>query len=548
MGDRLCRWTALAAALFMLGLGVPVSAMAKPKRISGRLSEPGYTVIALAANGTARTVRAPKDRFALRPPAKSVTLQLRAPDGSYGGPIVLGGREHGKRAVVGVWAGAKLGLIKVRAARGYAKVSHPRKSAIDARRQARARRGIPIGAGKFGLVRSKPPKHPSRSDLDFDGVPDSLDIDIDGDLVLDDYDRQTNGKRTSRRARAAAVGGTFPDGSHMTLSTAINGFGKIVNVNGGSTDTQIAAAQRDGGELDVLWIGIDRNSGELDCGTLVYCSAGGTGRLDPGNVLRSAAQPFPECCDPDGDGFGSLTLWSGGPQVESMHLWHGSTIDQIHAGDVLILRATVNGGPTEFASSVGYVFSTLSAPASYSDGQGDASAFSYSSDPPAGPPNVRPGPDGRLALTFAMWRPQRPRIAGEPGEIVGEPADSEWIDVGNLQYGVAVDLPNREGQAPNFCPQGTVSTADANPSLMPSSPWSGPYPNGAGLEDHSADRPSNPENTFTYSVDVTGCLAAGGLSVSPEERLRVGFYAFAPSATGTGLSFAAFGKEFLVQP
>jgi hypothetical protein len=545
MDDRLRRWTALAAALFMLGLAGPVSAMAKPKRISGKLSEPGYTVIALAANGAARAVRAPNGRFALRPAAKSVALQLRAPDGSYGGPIVLGGRKHGKRAVVGVRAGAKLGLIKVRAARGYAKVSHPRKSAIDERRQSRARRGIPIGAGKFGLVRSKPPKHPSRGDLDFDGVPDSLDIDIDGDLVLDDYDRQTDGTGTSRHgnahARATAIGGTFPDGSHMTLSTAINGFGEVVNVNGGSTDAQIAAAQRDGGELDVIWIGIDRNSGELDCGTLVYCSTAGTGRLDPGNVLRSAAQPFPECCDPDGDGFGSLTLWSGGSQVESMHLWHGSTTDQIRAGDVLILRATVNGNPSEFASSVGYVFSTLSAPASYSDGQGDASAFSYSSDPPAGPPNIRPGPDGRLALTFAMWRPQRPRIAGEPG-------DSEWIDVGNLQYGVAVDPPNRAGQVPNFCPRGTVSTADFDLSLMPSSPWSGPYPNGAGLEDHSADQPSNTENTFAYGVDVTGCLAAAGLSVSPGERLRVGFYAFAPSSTGAGLSFAAFGKEFLVQP
>ena len=42
-----------------------------------------------------------------------MTLQLRAPDGTYAGPIVAAEKEHGKRAIVGVKAGAKLGRIKV---------------------------------------------------------------------------------------------------------------------------------------------------------------------------------------------------------------------------------------------------------------------------------------------------------------------------------------------------------------------------------------------------------------------------------------------------
>ena len=36
-----------------------------------------------------------------------MTLQLRAKDGSYAGPIVVG--RKGKRAIVGIKAGAKLG-------------------------------------------------------------------------------------------------------------------------------------------------------------------------------------------------------------------------------------------------------------------------------------------------------------------------------------------------------------------------------------------------------------------------------------------------------
>ena len=47
-------------------------------------------MIALAASGEASTDRAPKGKFGVRPTAGKVTLHLRAPDGRYGGPIVLG--------------------------------------------------------------------------------------------------------------------------------------------------------------------------------------------------------------------------------------------------------------------------------------------------------------------------------------------------------------------------------------------------------------------------------------------------------------------------
>ena len=124
----IARVGALCAA-FSLALLV-ANAPAAPKPITGKLSKPGYTVIALAAKGEARVVLAGRGRFSLRPPTKRpptrrVTLHLRAPNGSYAGPIVIGRKKKGRRAIVGVKAGAQLGRVTVRA--GYAR-SHAARS------------------------------------------------------------------------------------------------------------------------------------------------------------------------------------------------------------------------------------------------------------------------------------------------------------------------------------------------------------------------------------------------------------------------------------
>ena len=148
--------------VLVLTLGLPASAVAKPKKISGTLSAPGYTVIALAKGGEAKTKRGSRRaKFKLRPPAKKVTLHLRASDGTYAGPIVLRKAKKGKRAILGVKAKKKvqLGKVKVSPAKGYAKVKklskRQRKTLLDTKRQAKAKKGIPIGAGNFGRVRVK---------------------------------------------------------------------------------------------------------------------------------------------------------------------------------------------------------------------------------------------------------------------------------------------------------------------------------------------------------------------------------------------------------
>ena len=154
-----------ACLLALLVASSPASAAREP--ISGKLTKAKYTVIALAPGGKARLVRTRTGRFRVRPPARSVTLQLRGPNGGYAGPVVVG--RAGRRAILGVRPGARLGKVRVR--RGFARVVRGvRRDWLDRDVRARAIRGVPIGARRAGLVRSRGARGP-RSDRDLDGIP-----------------------------------------------------------------------------------------------------------------------------------------------------------------------------------------------------------------------------------------------------------------------------------------------------------------------------------------------------------------------------------------
>jgi hypothetical protein len=213
-------WPWLAAA----ALCAPASAAASPRAITGKLNKRGYTVIAVAYGGKTSSTHARS--FRLKPRASRVTLQLRDPKGRYAGPVVVG--RSGKRVVLGVRAGAKLGAIKV--LRGYAKASHAPKRAIDRHRSVAAKRGVPLGNGRnFGLVRSK--AHGAAGDRDADGVPDALDVDANGDGILDD---EQGG--APKRAAAAQV----PPAGFFVFSQLDEPLERSVNADAaGVTDAEI---------------------------------------------------------------------------------------------------------------------------------------------------------------------------------------------------------------------------------------------------------------------------------------------------------------------
>jgi hypothetical protein len=507
----------LAASVVVLAAGAPASAA--PKRISGKLMKSGYTVIALGANGKASSVPARGRGFRLRPPARRVTLHLRARNGRYAGPIVVGRRKRGRVAILGVRAGARLGRVKVR--RGYAKVAKrlPKKW-VDTSRRARARKGVPIGARRFGRVRSTRTGRGAPGDRDLDGIPGVLDIDDDGDLVLDNLDRSTG-------ARAAQAGSGL--GIHSLLELPISDTG---NANApGSTDEQIEAALP---RLGILNINIlPGDSAELDCGALVYCSRGGTGRV-PVNRNPPEGPPFPECCDADGDGFGTLaTAPDLPPGAQSLTLLHGANTAQIGTGDVLIERVTTGGVESEFPASVQFVFATGVALVSYADTAGNSATVPYpvagNQPGPAGPGTidnpfaVAAGPDGNVVLTLTFWRPQRRPIPPEPGA---------WTDIGGLTYATGL---SGVGLA---CPQSSLSATDPNLTPSPVGGMGGALTMGGGFTDLAPDRPASTANTFTYTLNVTQCLASLGRSWNSGETLGLDFVGVSGTdQVGQGVNF-----------
>jgi hypothetical protein len=188
--------TASLGAVVAVLACAPAASADRPA-IEGRVAGSGYEVVALSPDGRTRAVPAQRD-FKLVPPARTVTLHLRDRNELYAGPVVIAGR--GKRAVMRVRAGAHLGTIKVY--EGYARPEdEPAKRRFGDGRQARANKGVPIGAGRLGLVRGTPrgPVGPGH-DRDADGIPGMWDVDDDGDLVPDAAEQRRSRKGSGLRS------------------------------------------------------------------------------------------------------------------------------------------------------------------------------------------------------------------------------------------------------------------------------------------------------------------------------------------------------------
>lgn len=494
---------AFGAALVAV-VPAPAVAAARPPAISGILSTPGLTVIAVATNGKATSARASSGgAFSVRPVARQVTLQLRRADGYYAGPVVIATAKGGRRAILGARAGTRLGRIRVTTTRRYARVARrPAERHIAAALWARARGGVPIGARTFGLVRSAPPRDGVKGDADVDGVPDVLDIDDDGDRVLDSLDRPT-------RARGAQVTG-FDTALNIAnvLPLSING---AANANAGMTPEQADQALRQSGYLIISEIPGD--TAELDCAQLSWCRMGGTGSV------FGAWTKFPECCDADGDGLGTVTRNPTLPApMAGMFLAHGAGTAEIASGQTLIERVTTGGLSTDYSTILQYVFATVPALVSYRDTAGHADTVHYpvSAGAPGTPGHngfqVAAGADGDVVLTLEFWRPQRRPIEGvEQGE---------WIDVGRLTYAVAPQSASAPGV---ICPATTLSLPTGG--LAPETD-----PNRVGYRDTEPDRVIDPNNRIGFTVNVSACLRSAGGSWPVGDELGIAFQAMAPAS------------------
>lgn len=616
----------IGASVVLLAASAP--ATAAPAPISGTLSAPGYTVVGLAQSGEARTVRVSAGQFSLVPPTEAVTLHLRAPNGTYAGPVVLKdptnsvrkakakvrkakrklrrakrtvraaethqqlkrARVRRRRAAkrlrraerrlerakqiatdrrgsvaVGVEAGAVLGKIAIRS--GYASAGDIPKPAwrasVDPERRALAQRGAPIGAGNFGFVASRPANSSVSGDLDLDGVPDPLDIDDDGDLILDQLDSAPTGNSV----RAAQTPGCGPADIYCpAVSSVLTLFPEqTVNANAGSTAAQIDSALASNGVLrfDIASYALAGHSGpvELDCGDpdtgLTYCRQNGsTGTASAG---ASGAPPFPGppggSFDADSDGFGLLApalepLACGGNCSTNFFLLHGAASYLIGSGDLLVEHVATGGDPSqcphppgitsddcvEVATTVQYVFATSPALVRYNDTGGNSTTLSYPIASGSlgatghGFP-VTPGPDGDIEVTLTFWRPQRRAIPES------DPAGAMWMDVGHLTYGAQV-------QGGGFCPQTTLSENDQNLTVATPHVF---LQGGGGFDDRKADAASSPGDaspgrTFTFTLNLTDCFASHGVTFNTGDERPVQFIG-APGAPSNAAQTVFFKRQ-----
>lgn len=523
----------VATALLSVAPAAPASGP-----VSGTIAKRGYTVIALAGDGRARTAVA-RGRFRIRAPGAAFTLQLRDPRGRYAGPVVVAG--SGRRVVVGLKAGARVGRIRVLG--GYARARVARRY-IDRRLFARARRGVPLGAGKLGRVRLPATgKGGAGRDLDRDGIPGAFDVDDDGDLVLDNVDRPTT-------ARAAQAGSSDPYHPFWSINAGLQiscisdqqgvtqgACGYALNRNSagpfaGSSSfaALVDAAMKTRGELFFpLPQGADI---ELDCGGLSYCSPGGSGFA----ITRD--RRFPEQFDADADGFGTLT------PVPAFHdgqdgLGVAQTLDPaavfgmapmagaaaIRPGDTYIERVHAGGGETDRPVALGMVFGALPALAYWRD---PARSVTIAYPTPAGAEGsesnaftVATGADGHHRITLGFWRPQRAPLPGE----LSDP--SRWVDIGGLTYNV-VGKTAEANRRLWHCPASAYGSSDPNLVATP-----------AGLVDQAPDREESPAATLELTVDLTACYQASGLA-SFDTTTTVFISATSPygdAAEGAGFSF-----------
>ena len=232
--------------------------------------------------------------------------------------------------------------------------------------------------------------------MDADGIPDALDIARDGDLDLNDVERNTTA--AARASQAQSQWGKLSMGAVRVCtwrSAPVRDRGhppasEPVNANApGVSEAEINAAMVSYGRLQTGadWPNHPYVSGELDCGGLSYCSAGGTGmHLDGLFPFAENPEPFPARCEANGNGLGSL---EANPIMPGMGVQTGldlllaphATADQIRAGDVLLVHATckpnAGDGPfspcqegslqAELTTTLASVFATVPALASYTD-------------------------------------------------------------------------------------------------------------------------------------------------------------------------------------
>lgn len=493
---------------FCLFVSLQIASAERPiKGTFKRMPAAGSILLAVAETGESTSTEISKKRFKISPPSRQARLYILK-DGRVTGQLVVARCKQGRdaralrcnsKSKLSVFtlfkAGKNIGAL---VPSGAAYVGKTKSLAAVVRSvKTEAINFVPIGLGSNGLVsgsnsarlRSVDAFADSPGDRDGDGLVDAVDVDDDGDGIIDNYDESSG----------VPVASSFKIFSNLKLSMQDS-----LNLHAtGLTTTAIDSALRSNQTLAIQVVGSDDETTELDCSTLSYCSAGGTGGIPP-----NGSEDFPGApggtYDPDGDGLGTITRGGTG----DFQLKTGAGLSDIQGGDTLLQKVTAaDGSQREVPGTLNFVF--MSSPAIQSIGiNSDApQTIDYSSPTRLGAMNncIQAPASGNVSLTITGWRPQR---LGVP-----EAGEGTYIDIGRSK--ITIDIPNAPsvppsmgGSGPGNCSSIHYSESDANLELGSN-----------GLQDIKGDVDAASDNTYTFTVDITGCL--GGMSWNSGEMLQV---------------------------
>lgn len=487
---------------------------AKPVTVSGAVEGgKGMTVMALGPSGAAVRERAGAGgRFKFKlsaAQARGATLQLLDAGGQFVGPVVLSGK--GRKLYLAL-SGRSVVVGPIARHDGYARARKSvTRSALDRKQTVVGdAKGKPIGAGKLGLVRVGGGNRRASAagttpggDGDRDGVADIVDIDANGNRVIDRFD-----------PKAAQSAGLF--------STLYTSLGQSLNVNAaGVTATQIDSLISGEGFFNLIFHfdegyvrGRTIRSAHVDCGTLSYCQRGSgsatiSGVSESGPSLPRGTRWVDYT--PDGSGLPNLEQITSHDRrnAYAMSIAPRATTAQLRPGNTFDVVFNTDGARVHFPTVLSPYFVTTPALASYSSG-GAETGLDYreiASAPGANHGNPAVLESGKVKLTF--WRPQRQAV---PGAEAGE-----YYDLGRLHYGVVPNTtePGSSGGGPEFGCKGFFS--DMAGGLVDGPTTRDTFADELSpMVDEAADALPDPARKLSFTLDVAGCLRAHG--VDPASR------------------------------
>jgi hypothetical protein len=491
---------------YLVALGLSLlclshSALAQQKPLSGEFQKQlpaGSTLLAIGSNGRASAALVTGKKFRVIPPTASARLYILKGNKVSGqvvlsrcknkkGSKVINAKSCDKQQVYTSFkAGKKLGTI---ATVGSAYVIRSASlGTVVVADKAAAKDFAPVGLAKLGLgggggataKENSSTLAEAGADTDLDGLVDALDIDDNGNGVIDNYDSSTQAPTSNDAFKVFS-------NLKLELSESLN-----LHATGSLSSAAIDAALQSVQTLAIQVAGGTGETNELDCGTLGYCSAGGTG--------RSNNQPFPGApggtFDSDSDGFGTITR---GP-TNDFQLQTRATSAAISAGDTMIQRVTAaDGSERQIPGVLNFVFNSTPALKTIAVNGNGAQTIDYTVTPRLGSRQncIQAPASGEVILAITGWRPQRAGVTA-----AGEGA---FVDIGRSL--VTIDIPNGPVTS------GSTSPGTNGPGNCASAAYSVPSdPNltvsGNGLQDGIADTAAVNTNTYSFAVNVSSCLSS----------------------------------------